>query len=154
MAENSTVARPYARAVFELAQAAVGDRLVLDVIPLFETGDDLARCVEVLDEAITLALVLRTGALTAPFAFLGPAYDDQLKRFYTELTPSDIVRKRSIVAALTSDALSDNEPLKQLVTEQVDEAFLAAVAAAGGATGAHRKSQTYKRVYDDCMAGR
>ena len=28
----------------------LGDRLVLDVIPLFETGDDLARCVEVLDE--------------------------------------------------------------------------------------------------------
>jgi hypothetical protein len=70
-----------------------------------------------------------TGALTAPFTFLGPAYDDQLKRFYTELTPSDIVRKRSVVAALTSDALSDNEPLKRLVAEQVDEAFLAAVAA-------------------------
>lgn len=70
-----------------------------------------------------------TGALTVPFAFLGPAYDAQLKRCYTELTPSDIVRKRSVVAALTSDALSDNEPLKQLIAEQVDEAFLAAIAA-------------------------
>ena len=27
-------------------------------------------------------------------------------------------------------------------------------AIAGGATGAHRKDRTYKRVYDDCMAGR
>jgi hypothetical protein len=27
-------------------------------------------------------------------------------------------------------------------------------AIAGGATGAHRKDQAYKKVYDDCMAGR
>ena len=27
-------------------------------------------------------------------------------------------------------------------------------AVAGGATAAHRNNQTYKRVYDDCMAGR
>jgi outer membrane lipoprotein SlyB len=27
-------------------------------------------------------------------------------------------------------------------------------AIAGGATGAYRKDQTYKRVFDDCMAGR
>ncbi len=27
-------------------------------------------------------------------------------------------------------------------------------AVVGGASGAHSKNQTYKRVYDDCMAGR
>ncbi len=27
-------------------------------------------------------------------------------------------------------------------------------AVVGGASGAHKKQQTYKRVYDDCMAGR
>ena len=27
-------------------------------------------------------------------------------------------------------------------------------AVVGGASGAHRKDSTYKRVYDDCMAGR
>jgi phosphoenolpyruvate carboxylase len=46
-------------AVYELAQAAVGDRVVLDVIPLFETGDDLANSVEVLDETVRLAPVRR-----------------------------------------------------------------------------------------------
>ena len=28
-----------------------------------------------------------TGALIAPFAFLGPAYDDKLKKFYTTVAP-------------------------------------------------------------------
>ena len=30
---------------------------------------------------------ISTGALTAPFAFLGPKYDDQLKDVYTTITP-------------------------------------------------------------------
>jgi hypothetical protein len=30
----------------------------------------------------------------------------------------------------------------------------AAGAVAGGATGAYRNNKTYKRIYDDCMAGR
>lgn len=44
-------------AVYELAQAAVGEKIVLDVIPLFETGDDLARSVDVLEEMVALAPV-------------------------------------------------------------------------------------------------
>jgi phosphoenolpyruvate carboxylase len=42
-------------AVPALARAAVGDRaLRLSVVPLFETGDDLARCTDVLDEWMSL----------------------------------------------------------------------------------------------------
>ena len=37
---------------------------------------------------------ISTGALTAPFAFLGPDYDPQLRAVYTELTPADILTKR------------------------------------------------------------
>ncbi|MCG6984200.1 MAG: patatin-like phospholipase family protein [Thiocapsa sp.] len=70
-----------------------------------------------------------TGALIAPFAFLGPSYDDRLKRFYTEVSPSDIEKKRSLIAALTSDALADNAPLRKLVEKEVDQGFLDAVAA-------------------------
>jgi predicted acylesterase/phospholipase RssA len=70
-----------------------------------------------------------TGALIAPFAFLGPAYDNSLKRFYTMVSPSDIAKKRPIIAALTSDALADNSPLWKLVEKEVDAAFLEAVAA-------------------------
>ncbi len=46
-------------AVYELADVAVGDRLVLDVIPLFETGDDLANAVGVLDDMLALGPVRR-----------------------------------------------------------------------------------------------
>ncbi len=68
-----------------------------------------------------------TGALTAPFAFLGPAYDDQLRRLYTTLEPSDVVEKRSIFAAITSDAMADNAPLWRLVERVVDQAMLDAI---------------------------
>ena len=66
-------------AVFELAEAAVGDRLVLDVIPLFETGDDLARCVEVLDEALTLAPVRHRLSATGRRMEVMVGYSDSAK---------------------------------------------------------------------------
>ena len=45
-------------AVFELASIAThGKPPVLDVVPLFETQDDLRRCVDVLDEAVELPAV-------------------------------------------------------------------------------------------------
>jgi len=69
-----------------------------------------------------------TGALIAPFAFLGPAYDESLKRFYTTLSPSDIAEKRFITAALTSDALADNTPLWKIVEREITRDFLDAVA--------------------------
>lgn len=70
-----------------------------------------------------------TGALIAPFAFLGPDYDETLERFYTTVTPDDILRMRSLLAALTSDALADNAPLWDLVGEEVDQPLLDAIAA-------------------------
>jgi phosphoenolpyruvate carboxylase len=42
-------------AMHELARHALDDRqLVLDVVPLFETGEDLTRCIDVLDGVIAL----------------------------------------------------------------------------------------------------
>jgi phosphoenolpyruvate carboxylase len=50
-------------AVHELAAAATTTPPVLDVVPLFETGDDLERAVDVLDEVIALPAVrARLGA--------------------------------------------------------------------------------------------
>ena len=69
-----------------------------------------------------------TGALIAPFAFLGPAYDEQLKRFYTTTGPADIAKQRSLLAAVTSDALADNAPLWQLVSREVNQSLLDAIA--------------------------
>jgi hypothetical protein len=69
-----------------------------------------------------------TGALIAPFAFLGPAYDEQLKRFYTTTGPKDIATPRSLLAAVTSDALADNAPLWKLVSREVNQSLLDAIA--------------------------
>ena len=71
---------------------------------------------------------ISTGALIAPFAFLGSAYDDRLKRLYTNVTPADIVTPRSLLAALTNDALADNAPLWRLLEKEVDQALLDAIA--------------------------
>jgi hypothetical protein len=72
---------------------------------------------------------ISTGALIAPFAFLGPEYDSVLREVYTSISTSSILRERGLLGALTSDALSDNEPLWKLLAKYVDEALLDAVAA-------------------------
>ena len=38
---------------------------------------------------------ISTGALIAPFAFLGPAYDATLREFYTTISTKDIYNERS-----------------------------------------------------------
>jgi predicted acylesterase/phospholipase RssA len=70
-----------------------------------------------------------TGALIAPFAFLGPKYDGRLRDFYTNTGPSDIVEPRSLLAAFTGDALADNRPLWNRVAREVDRALLDEIAA-------------------------
>ncbi len=70
-----------------------------------------------------------TGALTAPFAFAGPAYDATLKAVYTTISAKDILEPRSLLAALTSDAMADNHPLWKLIGKYVDQALLDVIAA-------------------------
>jgi hypothetical protein len=79
-----------------------------------------------------------TGALTAPFAFLGPAYDETLKTVYTTLRTHDIFILKSLFSMLQSDAIGLNDPLAKLTTKYVDQKMLDAVAAE------HRKG---RRLY-------
>ena len=62
-----------------------------------------------------------TGALIAPFAFLGPTYDMQLKRLYTEISDKDILLLRDLPAVLFDDALADNLPLQKLVEANITQ---------------------------------
>jgi len=71
-----------------------------------------------------------TGALTAPFAYLGSSYDPQLRAVYTELTPSHVLSRRFLTAALFDDALSDNSPLFKTISENLNDEMLAAIAKA------------------------
>lgn len=79
----------------------------------------------------TFSLVtgVSTGALTAPFAFLGPRYDAALKSVYTEITPKDVLEQRNILnAALFEDALADNAPLFRTISKHLNESMLADIA--------------------------
>lgn len=55
-----------------------------------------------------------TGALIATFAFLGPAYDDQLKEAYTTINAADVFE-----VAATQESLVDAWPLKRLIEKSV-----------------------------------
>jgi hypothetical protein len=71
---------------------------------------------------------ISTGALIAPFAFLGPAYDPLLRANYTQVTGKDIYKKKGALATLTGDSAADDTPLKAMVARQVDAKLIEAVA--------------------------
>ncbi len=69
-----------------------------------------------------------TGALIAPFAFLGPSYDDALRDVYTTMTPDKVFRVRGLTAALFDDAMADTGPLAQVIEGYADQKMLDAIA--------------------------
>jgi predicted acylesterase/phospholipase RssA len=71
---------------------------------------------------------ISTGAPIAPFAFLGSAYDPQLRAVYTDITPSEVYQRRWLIEAVFNDALSDTDPLFQLISRYADADLLAAIA--------------------------
>jgi predicted acylesterase/phospholipase RssA len=64
------------------------------------------------------------GALIAPFAFLGPAYDPQLKEIYTEYTSSDLFRPQLLSGLLGGNAIADSAPLAALIEKHVDRRLM------------------------------
>jgi predicted acylesterase/phospholipase RssA len=71
---------------------------------------------------------ISTGALIAPFAFLGPAYDPVLEAVYTTTATEDILRKKNWLQIPFSDAATDPEPLRQLIKRYVDDDVISAIA--------------------------
>ena len=76
----------------------------------------------------TLVTGVSTGALIAPFAFLGPRYDPILREAYTKVSRKNIFRKRIILAALFGDALSDTTPLAHLISRYITRELLDEIA--------------------------
>jgi hypothetical protein len=70
-----------------------------------------------------------TGALIAPFAFLGPRYDGALEKFYTNISAKDIFKSRGMLKGVLSDAMADSRPLARLIAQNTDQALLDAIAA-------------------------
>ena len=76
-----------------------------------------------------------TGALIAPFAFLGSEYDRMLAELYTSDVAGDIVQMQFLPAGLLGSGILQPEPLRRLVEKYADEKLLVAVA------GEHRKGR-------------
>ena len=72
---------------------------------------------------------ISTGALIAPFAFLGSGYDPVLRATYTSVTDKDIFKKRPLLAGFFGDAMADTTPLARLVEKYVTQDLLDAIAA-------------------------
>ncbi|MCL2430395.1 MAG: patatin-like phospholipase family protein [Alphaproteobacteria bacterium] len=69
-----------------------------------------------------------TGALIAPFAFLGPSYDPRLRAVYTMVSPDDIYEQRWLPTAVFGDALAGTDPLFKLISRYADERMLEDIA--------------------------
>jgi Patatin-like phospholipase len=117
-----------------------------NVLVLSGGGSDGAYCAGALigwteagtRPAFDVVTGVSTGALIATLAFLGPARDDDLRRFYTTIRDKDLFQKRFTLSALLSDSLADPTPLARTIEGMVDQSLLEAIAAE------HRKG---RRLY-------
>ncbi|TDJ71737.1 MAG: patatin-like phospholipase family protein [Proteobacteria bacterium] len=74
---------------------------------------------------------ISTGALIAPFAFLGSDFDAQLKQLYTTMSTADLVIKQGLLKILfRSESYALTDPLKRLIDRNIDGKILQAVAVA------------------------
>ena len=71
---------------------------------------------------------ISTGAMIAPFAFLGPEYDQVLAGMFTTIDQRDVFEKRLLLAAFGSDALEDTTPLKNMIAQYLDQRIVERIA--------------------------
>jgi predicted patatin/cPLA2 family phospholipase len=76
----------------------------------------------------TMVTGISTGALTAPFAFLGSEYDAVLKEVYTTISTKDIGRKRNFLSSLFSDSMIDTQPLRMVIAKYINADIIEAIA--------------------------
>jgi predicted acylesterase/phospholipase RssA len=70
--------------------------------------------------AFKIVTGISTGALIAPFAFLGSEFDPVLAEMYTTIEQKDIFQRRPMLAGFASDALADSTPLRNLISKYLD----------------------------------
>lgn len=69
-----------------------------------------------------------TGALIAPFAFLGSKYDDRLEHFYTQTSSKEILGRPLIPNFLKGQSLANSDPLARQLKTHITEDILLAIA--------------------------
>lgn len=78
--------------------------------------------------ALTVVTGVSTGALIAPFAFLGPDQDGVIADLYTSIRARDIFRTRFPLAILGSVSAASTKPLRRLIEAKVTDGLIDAVA--------------------------
>ena len=78
--------------------------------------------------AFSVVSGVSTGGLIAPFAFLGPQYDDTLRELYTSGIAESLLGDPSIMRVLFSSGLFGNTRLRELVARYVGPEIMAQVA--------------------------
>lgn len=78
----------------------------------------------------SLVTGVSTGALSAPFAFLGSDWDAKLRSVYTDITLADVLVPRAFTAAIWDDGMADNSPLFLTISRYLDETMLTEIARA------------------------
>lgn len=77
----------------------------------------------------TIVSGISTGALIAPFAFLGPRYDNVLRHVYTELATANVVEERSLIDILRGDSAFSVRLLREQIERYIDDEVVALLAA-------------------------
>jgi len=76
----------------------------------------------------TMVTGVSTGALSAPFAFLGSKYDDEMKAVYTTTSTKDIAKQRNPLAAAFNESMADTKPLREMIEHYIDSELIEAIA--------------------------
>lgn len=71
---------------------------------------------------------ISTGAIIAPFAFIGPEYDPQLEELFTSTSTKTLIRHKWLRVFLNPESLADSTPMLTKMRELVDEHFLKRIA--------------------------
>jgi predicted acylesterase/phospholipase RssA len=76
----------------------------------------------------TMVTGVSTGALIAPFAFLGAEYDDELESLYTTMSTKDVAVMKGLLKGFFSEAMADTTPLRALIERYVSDDVIEAIA--------------------------
>ena len=68
------------------------------------------------------------GALIAPYAFLGPTWDDRLREAFTAEAGENLLQSRGLVGAIFGSSLYRGEPLRHRVDAYLSDTMIQAVA--------------------------
>jgi hypothetical protein len=70
-----------------------------------------------------------TGAIIAPFAFMGKDYDDDLEKHYTTMSTKDVMSPKGFMGPLFGNSFASNAPLAKKIARMATDENLARIAA-------------------------